>query len=186
VTFNGATAGGRLVGNNVVWQAGSIAPETSKELCATFVPNGIGNLQFTATAKAVCADPVQARCQTRVSGIPAILLEVVDLSDPIEVGREVVYEITVTNQGSAPGTNIRVLCEMEAAQQFVSGTGVTAVTGQGQKASMAPVSSLAPQAKAVWRVNVRALQASDVRFKVTMSSDQIERPVEETESTNQY
>ncbi len=185
-TFNGATAGGQASGDKVVWNIGTLAPNSNKELCATFVPSTIGTMVFNGTAKSTCAPAVSATCQTPVSGIPAILLEVVDLDDPIEVGKDVVYEITVTNQGSAPGTGIKVTCDLEQEQQYVSGTGATAVTGTARRVEMAPVPSLAAKAKATWRVTIRAAAAGNVRFKVSMMSDQITRPVEETESTNQY
>ena len=35
-------------------------------------------------------------------------------------------------------------------------------------------------------VTVKAAKAGDIRFKVTMISDELTRPVEETEATNQY
>ena len=50
----------------------------------------------------------------------------------------------------------------------------------------APLAKPAPKAKAEWRVVVKAVKAGDVRFKVTMNTDQLTRPVEETESTNLY
>ena len=186
VNFNGATAGGRLVGNNVVWDVGSLPADSTKELCATVISPQPNTVRFVATAKGDCAAQVSTTCETVVAGIPAILLEVIDLDDPIEVGSNVVYEIVVTNQGSAPGTGIRVECELENEQQFVSGTGATSVSGSGQTVRMAPVTSLAPKAKATWRVTVKALEESNVRFKVKMISDQMTRDVEETESTNQY
>jgi hypothetical protein len=49
-----------------------------------------------------------------------------------------------------------------------------------------PLSSLAPKAKAAWRVVVRAVRPGDVRFKVVLNVDQLTRPVEETESTHLY
>ena len=133
-----------------------------------------------------CAKPVSTTCTTKISGIPAILLEVIDIEDPIEVGKTETYQIEVTNQGSATDTGIRIACELEAAQEFVSGSGATAVSGQGRTITMAPLAALPPKEKAVWRVVVKATNAANVRFKVTMMSDQLTRPVEETESTNQY
>ena len=45
---------------------------------------------------------------------------------------------------------------------------------------------MAPGEKATWTVTVKALKAGDVRFKTKMTSDQLGRPVEETEATNLY
>ena len=46
--------------------------------------------------------------------------------------------------------------------------------------------TLAPKAKATWEVQVKSIKPGDVRFKVNMNSDQLDRDVEETESTNFY
>ncbi len=187
LTFRSATAGGRLADGKVIWDVGSLAPNTNKQLCFTVVSeNPQAEVRFTGTARGTCAQPVNTTCTTRIVGIPAILIEVVDLEDPIEVGSNVTYEITVTNQGSAPGTNIRIVAVVDESQSYVSGSGSTAVTASGRTVTMAPVPSLAPKAKATWRVVVKANAVDDARFSVKMTSDQLTRPVEENEATNQY
>jgi len=113
-------------------------------------------------------------------------MEVIDLEDPIEVGSRTTYLITVTNQGSAPDTNIRIVCALEDKIQYVSSGGATAGSIMGNTASFAPLHSLAPKARATWQVVVRGVRPGDVRFRVTMSSDQLTRPVEETEATHLY
>ena len=69
---------------------------------------------------------------------------------------------------------------------YISSSGATSGTLQDNKVSFAALRRLAPKAKATWRVVVRAVKPGDVRFKVAMNTDQIERPVEETEATHLY
>jgi len=121
-----------------------------------------------------------------VKGIPAILLECVDLADPIEVGAQETYVITVTNQGSADGTNIVVACTLPPEEQFVSASGPTKETVRGRQVTFAPLKSLAPKAKATYRVVVKGAKPGDVRFKVSLTSDQMTSPAGETESTHIY
>ena len=106
----------------------------------------------------------------------------------IEVGAEVIYMIRVTNQGSLAGTGIKIVVNLEDSMQYVSASGSTVGTpgANGRTISFAPVASLAPKARAVWRMRVKAVKAGDVRFAVEMNSDQIGRPVHETETTNFY
>lgn len=163
-----------------------MAPKASKQLCATFVVENPGTFTVSSKARGACASEVSTSCRTRIAGIPAILLEVVDLEDPIEVGKNETYQIRVTNQGSAPATNVRITCTLEDAQQYVSASGQTPATVKGNAIIMAPVSSIPPKGQATWRVVVRAVKAGDVRFTVKMTSDQLTRSVDETESTNQY
>lgn len=180
-----ASAGGKVAGGKATWQLGSLAPNASKTVTLSMMATEIGMIRNTATATAYCAK-ASARAVTEVRGIPAILLECVDLDDPIEVGKNVTYEITVTNQGSALGTNIVVKCTLPAEQEFVSASGPTKETAVGKAVTFAALKSLAPKAKVTYRLVVKGVGTGDVRFKVSLTSDQMTSPAEETESTNIY
>lgn len=52
--------------------------------------------------------------------------------------------------------------------------------------TFAPLPRLDPKAKATFRITVRGTAMADVRFRVSMISDQLQSPVEETESTHIY
>lgn len=170
----------------VVWTVPDLGPDASRTVCATFKSGGLDLLTFAPVAVGACARPVGCRCLTRMVGIPAVLLEAVDLEDPIPVGDQVTYEITVTNQGSAPGTHLGVTCTLPTSQDYVSGSGVTSVTARGRTVVMDPVPIVDPKAQVSWRVVVKATASGDVRFKVELTSDQFQRPIEEYEATTQY
>ncbi|NJL31633.1 MAG: DUF11 domain-containing protein [Phycisphaerales bacterium] len=107
-------------------------------------------------------------------------------SDPILVGDVETYVITVTNQGSAADTNIKIVVELEETMEFVSAGGATPGSAAAGKVTFTALPSLAPDAQAKWEVKVKAVKTGDVRLKTTMTSDQLTRPVEETEATNFY
>ncbi len=181
-----ASDGGTISGSTVTWNLGSMSADAKRELTVTSKPSGLGTYRLTANIDGECADPKQDMCETRIEGIPAILLEVVDVSDPIEVGGTVQYVITVTNQGSANDSNIRIRCELPQQMSFVSGAGTTAASARGRTVTLAPVATLAPKAKAQWTLTIKAEASGDTRFGVSMTSDQLTSPVEETEATNLY
>ncbi len=137
-------------------------------------------------ARASCADPVSVTTETVVEGIAAILLEVIDVEDPIELGGYETYFITTTCQGTSDSTNVHIACELEENVEYASAEGPTQATVQGRTINFAPLARLSPSARATWKVVVRAAEAGDVRFKVTLNTDQLHRPVEETESTEMY
>lgn len=185
--FVSADNGGRLSGGKVRWSLGNLAAGGKKTLSFLAEARTAGSGSSMATFDADCADSVSASAKTNVSGIPALLVEVVDQVDPVLVGETEIYTITVTNQGSAAGTNINVTCSLPDGQAYVSSTGNTQGTASGQTVKFAPVSSLAPKASATWKVTVRATKAANVRFKVTVTSNELgSRPVEETEATTLY
>lgn len=184
--FARATEGGTNAAGKVTWNVGDLQPGASKKVSATFTVGAIGQVQNTASATAVCAEAVSATAASAVAGIPAILLEVVDSPDPVLVGDQTTYSIRVTNQGSAPGTNITVNAEVEAAGQIVASGGDAQGKVAGNKATFGPIASLAPKASMTFTVTVKAVKEADSRFSVQMTSDQIDRPVSETEATNFY
>lgn len=184
-SFVSASDGGQASGGNVVWNLGTIEPGSSRRVTATFRCSGMGTARNTATARTSCAEASDTH-EMEIKGIPAILLEVIDVEDPIEVGTNVTYVITVTNQGSAVGTNIRLTCIIPPEQTHVSTDGPAVGSLDGKTVTFAPLPSLAPGAKATYRVVCKGTGTGDSRFSVKMISDQINTSVDETESTNIY
>ena len=181
-----AGEGGTIMPGRVVWDTAELAPGDSKKLCATFTRADVGSIPIAATAVGTVSGSLKTECVTKVIGIPAILLEVVDLEDPIEIGKEVTYRILVTNQGTATGTNIRLTCLLDSSQEYVTASGNTPALAHDRTVTFDPLPVLEPKAVASWLVTVRAVKEEDVRFKVELRSDQFERPITEDESTRQY
>jgi len=186
VTSMKATAGATLAGKKIIWPLGTLAPRASKTVYVSFSPTRAGVLADKATATALCANVASASAETTVSAIPAVLMEVIDIEDPVEVGTRTTYVITVTNQGSAPSTNVSVVCNLEDNVRYVSSTGSTGGTIENGTLTFTPLGSLAPKARATWRVVVTAVKPGDTRFRATMNTDELTRPVEETEATRVY
>jgi uncharacterized repeat protein (TIGR01451 family) len=185
--FVSASHGGMLQADGTVaWDLASLAPGASRTLTLNVNTVAVGNAVNEVRAKDACSTPVKATVTTAIEGVPAVLLEVIDLTDPVEIGEQTVYEITATNQGFAQATNVTIVCELEDNQDYVSDSGATDGTLTGQVVKFAPLAVLAPKEKAVWQVVVKATAAGDTRFTVRMTADQLTRPVMETEATNQY
>lgn len=123
---------------------------------------------------------------TKVEGISAVLLEVVDAEDPIEVGAETFYEILVTNQGTDFATNVVVQAELPDGLKLTGLQGPTRGGANGQTVSFAPLPKLAPRADAIYRIRVRGAKPGDLRIKVQAMADALKAPVYELESTKVY
>lgn len=184
--FVSGSNGAMPTGNTVAFQVGNLRPGASETVSVTLKARTAGDFRVGATASGNCAEPVSTQCETNFRGIPAILLEVVDLVDPVEIGTTTTYRITVTNQGSAADTNVQVTCVLPDEEEFVNATGATGNSINGKTITFNPVASLAPGAQASWDLVVRATGEADVRFAVEMTSDSFTRPIRETESTNLY
>lgn len=181
-----ATGGGAEESGQVVWNLDSVGPGASQEVCAVLIAARLGTFGFSASAAGAKSAEAKTSCETFIRGVPAILLEIVDLEDPIEVGGQVTYVIKVMNQGSAPGTKVRVKCTLADSQEYLSGSGSTSIRVDGRVLTTEVIPSLAPKDSAEWRLSVRAAKEDDARFSVELSSDQFEAPIRENESTRQY
>jgi uncharacterized repeat protein (TIGR01451 family) len=169
---------------------GTLAPKASKTVTFNLTGTEAAALQASARVRAVCAEEVTDTASTKILTIPALVLEAVDLSDPVRVGENVVYRITVTNQGSGPDNNISVTAELPPELEYVSSKGVTdgkADKGQkGEVVKFAPVATLAPGRTAMWELTAKANKAGDVRFEVQLQSESLTKPAYENEPTRLY
>ena len=185
MSFLSASDGGSLVGGRIVWDVGTLEQGASRNVSVKMRADRIGTMKNMVTAQAYCAE-ASAEVVTEVKGIPAILLEVIDLEDPIEVGANLTYVIEVTNQGSAIGTNISLVCTLPSEQGYVSSTGPTKAQVNGQTVRFGALPAVEPKAKVQYKLIVKGLKAGDVRFKVELTSDQMTTSAMETEATRIY
>ena len=171
--------------DTVKWRF-ALAPQAEKTLNLTLRAAQTGNYTNKAVASTTAAETVSASAKTEVIGVPATLLEVIDKTDPLEVGEEGVYVIAATNQGTVSSTDVEITCELENNMSYVSSGGPTQAAVEDGQISFAPLPELEAGEKAVWQVKVKAESKGDVRFKSLLRSNHLKRPVEETEATTIY
>jgi uncharacterized repeat protein (TIGR01451 family) len=121
-----------------------------------------------------------------VEGIAAILFEVVDLADPIEVNGETTYEIRVVNQGSKAATNVEVIVEVPPGMRPIAAEGPTGHAVNGNNVSFEALARLAPKADTTYRVRVQGVQPGDQRVRVQLQTSELQTPVTKEESTRVY
>lgn len=184
--FTNAEAADGMQAGETTWRIQNINAGERREHCASLVAKRRGPLGIRATIAGDLTPASTAGCETLVRGIPAVLFEVIDLNDPVRVGGEVNYVIKVLNQGTEPLSHIRLQGRLEDSQQFIAGSGATEVAGIEHSFNSAPLPMLDVGQEATWRVNVKAVEAGDVRLNVDLSMDQFERSVSESEATMQY
>lgn len=185
-SFIGASQGGRLNGNQVQWSIGTLAPGASRTVEVMLRAEAAGRICNKATATADRGLTAQAEACTDLEGISALLLEVVDTDDPVEVGSDTTYIITVRNQGTLPAEEVRIEALVPAQMAIVKVTGPAPHRKDGQRVLFQPI-TLAPKVDARYVIQVQAQQPGDLRFKVDLFAKQLTSgPVHEEESTTAY
>ncbi len=186
--FEGAPEGGRhdFSTRTVSWFVGDLEPGKSREVHLDLMAVNPGEHAHKVSAQAARGLKAENEALTRVEGLSAILLEVVDTQDPIEVGADTSYEIRITNTGTKTETDIRLSCTLPEQMQLKGAQGPVRFQEQGKVIAFEALPKLAPRADAIYRVFVKAMAPGNVRFKTQITSTNLQDPVSEQEATRIY
>ncbi|HEY1785790.1 MAG TPA: hypothetical protein VGG30_09590, partial [Pirellulales bacterium] len=170
----------------VYWSLEQLPAGEIGTVTVTTLPTEPGeqHLQIKANARGNLSDKIEET--VFVEGIAAILFEVVDVNDPIEVGGETTYEVRVVNQGSKASSNVRLVILLPAELQAIHAEGPTGHAIDGQRVLFEPISQLAPKADTTYSVRVKASAVGDLRLRVQVMTDEMRSPVTKEESTHVY
>lgn len=175
--------GAVINGNQAVWRIESLAPSERKTFDLLLTSTTPGRHCDVATVTAGGGLQDRAEFCTVWRGIPAVLLEVTDDPDPIQVGEEATYTIRVTNQGTADLTQIAVSAQFQPQMAPLSSP-QGSVSGQEVKFPM--VGRLEPKQSLTYTVRVQGVKAGDARNRVVLTADTLTAPVVEEESSRVY
>jgi uncharacterized repeat protein (TIGR01451 family) len=188
--FDKASNGGRhdFGSRTVSWFIGDLGAAETREVSLDLIANTIGEHHHRAVATAARGLKTECEMLTRVEGLSALLMELVDSDDPIEVGAETTYEIRVTNTGSKTETNLELVCTVPEKMEL---RGAKCASGcryrvEGKDVIFEPLPNLAPRAEALYRVAVRGVAPGDMRFRARIKADGLSEPVLREESTKVY
>jgi uncharacterized repeat protein (TIGR01451 family) len=164
----------------------TLAPGESRTVTITVRATREGDLPLKATAFATCVSPVTARTKTAILTLPALRLEVIDLDDPIRVGDNVVYRVTIKNQGTGADHNIGITATLPPELSFITSTGPTQPRANGRTVQFGTLETLTAGDQAVYRIEAKATKSGDVRLRIDLKSDSLTQPATETEPTRLY
>jgi len=176
------------------WEIGSLEPGKTKEVRITVRSSEGGTIKQQAVVDFFCGEEKQdqqrirsvASTQTEVVALPALLISVSDQQDPVAVGDELTYKVVVQNEGNAKDEQIGVKATLPEALEFIEGTGDTKVNAEGNTLTFEPVEVLNPGERATWNIRVKAAQEGDIRFKIDVTSEAMDKPATSEEPTRLF
>jgi len=172
--------------NSVRWLLDELPPNEMGEVQLTTLPIEAG--EQTVRVEGLTRSGLKDEQQNVISieGVAAILFQVVDLADPVEVGGETTYEVRVVNQGSKTATNVQVLATLPPELKPTGAEGPTRHEISGHDVQFQPLAKLAPKAEITYRIHVEGLAPGDLRVQVQLLTDEMTKPVTKEESTRVY
>jgi uncharacterized repeat protein (TIGR01451 family) len=173
---------------SVVWFWESLGPGQTREVELDLLAVNPGEYRNQATVTATHGVRAAADASTRIEGLPGLLMELVDLEDPVPVGKDLSYEIRLANTGTKTATNLLLTCTLSDKMTFRGAKCPTGITYQvqGKEVVFGAVPRLAPRADVIFRVNVRCLAPGDLRFQARVRADGLVAPVLREESTRVF
>ena len=184
---NGSGAAGKAL------DIGALDAGQSRNYQVSVDTTAAGRVRLNATAQSVCANREGALATAKaddafeVQTLSALQVEVVDKVDPVQVGTNTVYEITIINEGSGPDKNLQITAELPEGLSYVGSEGATAVQANGKSLTMTPVAVLPAGEKVTWYVTAKADSAAGAtKFTVKAKSEGVPDAVEEQEPTRLY
>jgi len=177
-----AAPGAIISGNKATWTIATLAPGAKVTQTIKLTSKVVGTHCNTVTASSGGVSDSAKAC-TLWKGIAAVLLEVVDDPDPIQVGESTTYKIKVTNQGFADVHNAKI--EVNFSEQI---SPVSSAQGnvRGQSVTFPAVAILGAKQSVTYTVTVKGAAVGDSRNKITLTADELKTPVAEEESTTVY
>lgn len=178
-----SAAGATVSGNTATWNVGSLKPGENKEFTVVLTSTQAGRWCNVASVATQQGLRETAEACTLWKGLSAILVEVVDDPDPIQIGETTTYTIRLTNQGNADLTNINTVA------QFVKEVTPTSSVGgkvDGKTVKFPTIPRLAAKASQTYTIVGKGVEVGDHRLKVVVTEDQLLAPVVEEESTRVY
>lgn len=186
--FHAAGDGGRFdpTTGTVSWALGEVGAFQTRAVKVELVAVAIGDFHLPFTTRAGHGIKADSEVFTRVEGLAALVLEVVDTEDPIEVGAETTYQIRITNSGSKTETDARLVCTIPEKMELKSAAGPTHYQVRGKEIVFEPLPPLAPKGEANFHITVKGIAPGDVRFKAQVTSANLSEPLMEMEPTRVY
>lgn len=172
--------------NSVHWLLEELPANQIGSVKLTTLPIEAGEQTLRVEGSAERGLTVQKEEVILIEGVAALLFQVLDVSDPIEVGGETAYEIRVVNQGSKAANNIELTVSLPDEMEPAAAEGPTRYEISGRQVLFEPLPLLAPKADTTYRVRVKGLQPGDLRVSVQLASDELQTPVTKEESTHVF
>lgn len=174
--------GASVSGNKATWTIAELKPGAKQSATIKLTSQTAGNHCNTVTASNAGMTESATAC-TVWRGISAVLLEMVDEPDPIQVGETTTYTIKVTNQGFADIHNMKIVATIDE-EATPTATAQGRISGQTVTFPVVPV--LGAKQVVTYTITIKGAKVGDARNKVTLTSDELKTPVEEEESTTVY
>lgn len=170
----------------VYWTLEELPAAQQGEVHVSVLPIEPGNHKLKADGRADLGLQHVCEHEVVVEGLAELAFAVTDAADPIEVGSDTTYEVRVHNRGSKSDSDVRVIAELPPGMTPTAGDGPATATVQGRQVIFSPLSRLAPNEEAIYKIHAKGDATGDHVIRVQLQSAELRVPVTKEEMTRVY
>jgi len=174
-TFYAASDAGTLLGGEEVrWMLGTLEAGARRTVRLELKASKAGTVLNQATATAERLAPARAELKTVFEGVAGLTAMIAKTEDPLALGKQGTYTITLTNTGTADVTELRVKVLVPPQMKFDSARGPAQFTAEGNTVTFEPIALKPGRDNAKkYEVVVTAKKEGDVRFRVEITAREL-------------
>jgi uncharacterized repeat protein (TIGR01451 family) len=167
----------------VRWEAGNLPPGTSYNVQLTLQAPQAGTLQNLVEARDERGVEVKTGCTTIFTGAAGLAVEIDQKRNPLEVGREATYIISVLNKGNAPAYGVEATVTVPAEMTKEDSQGGTWV--EEKKEITYTIGKLEGGQEKAFTLKLKGTKAGEIKLVTVLKADKIQ-PIHFEESITLY
>ncbi|MFH5805530.1 hypothetical protein [Alienimonas sp. DA493] len=173
-------------GRTVRWFLGRI--EAGGSVTATVNLKAVAGGEQLHRAEVSASSRAKAGAEhlTRIEGTASLVLKIQDTDDPVEVGAETEFTVTVSNEGTAAAKTVGLACRVPEGTTVGAVRGPAAYRTEGNLILFDSLPELEPGAKEVYTLRLKGTTPGSKRFQTRLVSESISEPLIHEELTKFY
>jgi len=183
LTYVSATPSGIASDGIVTWTFASLAGGASETITVLCKATGLGPFENSASVTTAEGVSDTAKSTGEVLAKAGVTMQLSDTVDPVAIGAQTTYEVSITNQSIIPVHDLKVQVQLPPKVSFVSASGITAYSVVGQTVTFAPVATLDGGESIQFTVTAKAESAGDTICKVILTYAEFSLPITLEEGT---
>jgi len=179
--------GATVNASTATWNVGTLQVGEKKNFTIKIVSKVPGKFTDSATVTSAEGLKDSAQDSTTWKGVTGVTVEMVDETDPIQIGETSKFTVRVTNQGGAMDlTDVNITATLPPELEFVPNTCSNEGVSEGRTVTWPAVSTVPPKGSVVRSYIVKGVKAGHALSTVAITSAMSKDALEQHESTTVY
>jgi uncharacterized repeat protein (TIGR01451 family) len=154
-----------------------LQPGNAQQVALKVLPRKAGQFPGEVIAQAAGLPDARGPVNVTVDGTPELSVNISETEKPLVVGKNTVYTIRLTNNGSEASTATQVKIAFPAGLTPVQADGPTQHAIAPREVIFAPLPYLPAQSEQIYSITAKGQREGEQRFSVQVGSDQVQAQV---------